>query len=42
MRLRRIEDQGLDALPLLRNRSRKSMEAVAEMKFGVEMKGLTV
>ena len=42
MRLRRNEDQGVDALPLLRIGSRTPMEGVAERKFGAETKGWTV
>jgi hypothetical protein len=41
MRLRRNEDQGVDALPLLRIGSRTPMEGVAE-KFGAETKGWTI
>jgi hypothetical protein len=41
MRLRRNEDQGVDALPLLRTGSGKPMEGVAETTFGAEMKGWT-
>jgi hypothetical protein len=39
MKLRRHEDQGVDALPLLIIGSRKPMEGVAEMKFGDQVKG---
>jgi hypothetical protein len=42
MRLRRNEDQGVAALPLLRIGSRTPMEGVAETNFGAETKGLTV
>jgi hypothetical protein len=42
MRLRRNDDQGVDALPHLRIGSRTPMEGVSEMKFGAEMKGWTV
>jgi hypothetical protein len=41
MRLRRTEDQGVDALPLLGIGSGTPMEGVAEMKFGAERKGWT-
>jgi hypothetical protein len=42
MRLRRKEDQGVDALPLLRIGSGMPMEGVAETKFGVVTKGWTI
>jgi hypothetical protein len=42
MRLRRNEDQGVEALSLLRIGSGTPMEGVAETKFGAEMKGWTV
>jgi hypothetical protein len=41
-RLRRKEDQGVDAFPLFRIESRTAMEGVAETKFGDETKGQTV
>jgi hypothetical protein len=42
MRLRRKEEQGVDALPFLRIGSRTHMEGVAETKFGAETKGWTI
>ena len=42
MRLRRTEDQGVDALPLLGIGSGTPMEGVAEMKFGAERKEWTI
>jgi hypothetical protein len=42
MRLRRNEDQGVDALPLLRIGSGMPMEGVPEMKLGAETKWWTV
>jgi hypothetical protein len=42
MRLRKNEDQSVDALPLLRIGSRTPMERFAEKKFGAETKGWTV
>ena len=41
-RLRRNEDQGVDALPLVTIGSGTPMEEVAETKFGAEMKGWTI
>jgi hypothetical protein len=42
MRLRRNEDQGVDALPLLRIGSGTPMEGVAETKFGAETNMLII
>jgi hypothetical protein len=42
LRLRRNKDQGVDALPLLRIGIGKSMEGVAEFKFGAKTKGWTI
>jgi hypothetical protein len=39
MKLKKNEDQSVDALPLLRNRNKTPMEGVTETMFGDEMKG---
>ena len=42
MKLKKNEDQSLDALPLLRTGNKTSMEGVTETKFGAETKGWTI
>jgi hypothetical protein len=42
MKLKKNEDQSVDALPLLRIRNETPMGGVTEIKFGAEMKGWTI
>jgi hypothetical protein len=42
MQLRRIEDQIVDTLPLLRIANKTPMEGATETKFGAEKKGWTI
>jgi hypothetical protein len=42
MKLKKNEDQSVDALPLLRIRNKTPMERVTETKFGAETKGWTI
>jgi hypothetical protein len=42
MKLKKIEDQSVDTLPLLRNGNKTTMEGVTETKFGAETKGWTI
>jgi hypothetical protein len=42
MKLKKKEDQSVDALPLLRIGSKTPMEGVKETKFGAVTKGWTI
>jgi hypothetical protein len=42
MKLGKIEDRGVDTLPLLGIGSKAPMKEVTETEFGAEMKGWTI
>jgi hypothetical protein len=42
MKLKKIEDQSVDTVPLLRIGNKTPMEGVTETKFGAVTKGLTI
>jgi hypothetical protein len=42
MKPKKIGDQSVDTLPLLRIENKTSMEGVTETKFGAETKGWTI
>ena len=42
MKLKKIKDESVDTLLLLRIGNKTLMEGVTETKFGAEMKGLTI
>ena len=42
MKLKKMEDQSVDALPLLRIGNTIPMEGVTKTKFGAEIKGWTM
>jgi hypothetical protein len=42
VKLKKIEEQSVDTLPLLSIGNKTPMEGVTEVKFGAEMKGKTI